>query len=209
MTLQFISHVNDRYGYIDGIRMALQGGCRWIQLRVKNMPDDKVRPLAMEAINLCRAAGAVIIIDDRVELVRELGADGVHLGKNDMSVMQARKILGSEFIIGGTANRFEDVRNLYEQSADYIGCGPLRFTTTKEKLAPVLGYEGYADIVGRMRREDINIPIIAIGGIIIDDIPDLACCGVDGIAVSGAILNADDPIKITTAFMKAVGTPIL
>lgn len=205
MTLQFISHNNGKYGYIDGIDMALRGGCRWIQLRVKAMTDAEVRPLAQKAISLCRAAGAVIIIDDRVELVKELGADGVHLGKNDMPVSEAREILGRGFIIGGTANTIEDVRRLYDEGADYIGCGPLRFTTTKEKLAPILGYEGYECIIGKMKSEGINIPLIAIGSVAIEDIPALYECGVSGIAVSGSILNAEDPIKSTEAFMKAIG----
>lgn len=204
MTLQFISHINDKYSYIDGIRMALNGGCRWIQLRVKNMTDDEVLPIAKEAVILCRAAGAVIIIDDRVELVKELDADGVHLGKNDMPVSQARKVLGDKFIIGGTANTYYDVRRLYEEGADYIGCGPLRFTTTKEKLAPVLGYDGYKNIISKMKYDGINIPLIAIGGITIEDIPTLTECGVSGIAISGSILNADNPIKSTEAFMNVI-----
>ena len=137
--LQFISHYSERYSYLDSIRLALQGGCRWIQLRMKDATDDEVRPIAVAAQQMCREAGATFIIDDRVELVRELHADGVHLGKNDMPISEARRILGPDFIIGGTANTFDDVKLHYESSADYIGCGPFRFTTTKQKLAPVLG----------------------------------------------------------------------
>ena len=102
--LQFISHHSDKYSYLDSIRMALEGGCRWIQLRMKDATDDEVRPLAIQALQLCRDYGATFIIDDRVELVRELGADGVHLGKNDMPIAEARRILGPDYIIGGTAN---------------------------------------------------------------------------------------------------------
>lgn len=192
--IQFISHYTDKIGYLDSIRLALEGGCRWVQLRVKNSTIDELRPMALEAQRMCREAGATFIIDDQVALVKEIGADGVHLGKNDMPVAEARNILGPEFIIGGTANTFDDVRMHYETGANYIGCGPFRFTTTKEKLSPVLGLEGYRSIVSQMREEGIILPIVAIGGITADDIPDIMKTGVTGIALSGTVLRAEDPI---------------
>ena len=193
--LQFISHYSERYSYLDSIRLALEGGCRWIQLRMKDATDDEVRPIAIAAQQMCCEAGATFIIDDRVELVRELHADGVHLGKNDMPIIEARRILGSDFIIGGTANTFDDVKLHYESSADYIGCGPFRFTTTKQKLAPVLGLDGYRSIVSQMRAANINIPIVAIGGITEDDIPAILATGITGIALSGTVLRAENPVQ--------------
>ena len=192
--IQFISHYSERYSYLDSIQLALEGGCRWIQLRMKDATDDEVRPIAVEAQKLCRAYGAKFIIDDRVALVRELGADGVHLGKNDMPIREARQILGPDFIIGGTANTFEDAKAHYEASADYIGCGPFRFTTTKKKLAPVLGLDGYRQIIRKLRAANITIPVVAIGGITKDDIPAILQTGITGIALSGTVLRADDPI---------------
>lgn len=193
--IQFITHKNERFGYVDGARLALEGGCRWIQLRMKDATDDEARPIAHKIQQLCKEYGAKFIIDDRVSIVKELGADGVHLGKNDMPVDEARRVLGTEFIIGGTANTFEDIERLARQGADYIGCGPFRFTTTKKNLSPVLGLEGYADIINRMRKANITLPIVAIGGILEEDIPAIMQTGVTGIAVSGAILNADDPAE--------------
>ena len=114
--LQFISHCTERYTYLDSIRLALEGGCRWIQLRMKDATDEEVRPIALVAQRLCHEAGATFIIDDRVGLVRELHADGVHLGQNDMPVREARRLLGDGFIIGGTANTFDQVRAHYEYS---------------------------------------------------------------------------------------------
>ena len=192
--IQFISHYSERYSYLDSIQLALEGGCRWIQLRMKDATDDEVRPIAIEAQKLCRHYNATFIIDDRVALVRELGADGVHLGKNDMPIREARQILGPDFIIGGTANTFEDAKAHYEASADYIGCGPFRFTTTKQKLAPVLGLDGYRQIIQKMRAANITIPVVAIGGITKDDIPAILQTGITGIALSGTVLRADDPI---------------
>ena len=192
--VQFISHYSERYSYLDSIQLALEGGCRWIQLRMKDATDDEVRPIAIKAQQLCRHYNAKFIIDDRVALVRELGADGVHLGKNDMPIREARQILGPDYIIGDTANTFEDAKAHYEASADYIGCGPFRFTTTKQKLAPVLGLDGYRHIIQQMRAANINIPIVAIGGITKDDIPAILQTGITGIALSGTVLRADDPI---------------
>ena len=192
--IQFISHYNERYGYLDSVRMAIDGGCRWIQLRVKDATDDQVRPMAVEALRMCREAGATFIIDDRVELVRELGADGVHLGLKDMPVAEARRILGDRFIIGGTANTFDQARAHYEASANYIGCGPFRFTTTKKNLSPILGLDGYRSIMEMMREHGIDIPVVAIGGIEESDIPSILATGVSGIALSGVVLRAADPV---------------
>ena len=205
--LQFISHYTERYSYLDSIRMALEGGCRWIQLRVKGEPDERVYPLAVKAQRLCSAYHAVLIIDDRVELVKELGVHGVHLGKHDMPVAEARALLGEEYIIGGTANTFEDICHLIRQGADYIGCGPFRFTTTKEKLSPLLGAEGYRHLLQAMQEQQLTTPLVAIGGITLDDLPTLTACGVRGIAISGSILRAPDPVEAMQCFVQALRTP--
>ena len=192
--VQFITHRNERFGYVDGARMALEGGCKWIQLRMKGATDDEVRAAAAAIQPLCKQHEAVFVIDDRVALAKELKADGVHLGKNDMPVGEARHVLGEDFIIGGTANTFGDIERLHREGADYIGCGPFRFTTTKQNLAPVLGLEGYFTLVNRMRAAGILLPVVAIGGIRFEDIPDIMRTGVRGIAVSGAVLGAPDPV---------------
>ena len=195
-SIQFITHQNDCIGYAEGAKMALEGGCKWIQLRMKDATDDEVRSVAAEIQPLCKQNEAIFLLDDRVELARELHADGVHLGKNDMPVDEARRVLGEEFIIGGTANTFEDIERLASQGADYIGCGPFRFTTTKKNLAPVLAIEGYRDIIENMRRAGIDIPVVAIGGITASDIDDILATGVKGIAVSGSVLTAENPVAM-------------
>ena len=203
--LQFISHYTEKYDYLDSIRIALEGGCRWIQLRIKNATDDEVRPIAIRAQEMCRDVGATFIIDDRVELARELHADGVHLGKTDMSILQARDILGKSAIIGGTANTYFDVRALFASGVNYVGCGPFRFTTTKERLSPTIGLEGYHDIIRQMKENGVNIPIVAIGGITADDIEDIMQTGVSGIALSGAVLRAADPVEEMKRIIKIIG----
>ncbi len=192
--IQFISHYTDQYSYLDSIRLALEGGCRWVQLRMKDASIQDFLRIGKEVRRLCDSYQATFILDDHVELVREIGADGVHLGKKDMPVAEARKTLGNDCIIGGTANTFDDVKMHYEASANYIGCGPFRFTTTKQGLAPVLGLEGYRSIRAQMSAEGIDLPMVAIGGITAEDIPAIIQTGVSGIALSGAVLRAADPV---------------
>ena len=193
--MQFISHFTDQYDYLDSIAMALEGGCRWVQLRMKDATPEEILPIALEAQKLCKAKDATFIIDDHVALVKKIGADGVHLGKLDMPVGEARKILGDSFIIGGTSNTFEDIAMHAAAGADYIGCGPFRFTTTKKNLSPVLGLEGYQTLVAKMRENGLTLPIVAIGGINAADIPAIMRTGVSGIALSGTVLRAENPVS--------------
>lgn len=197
LKLQFITHQTEQYSYLDSARMALEGGCKWIQLRMKEAPLDEVECVALELKPLCKQHDALLVLDDHVELTKKLEVDGVHLGKNDMPIAEARRVLGEGFIIGGTANTFDDVKAHYQAGADYIGCGPFRFTTTKKNLSPVLGLEGYRSIIARMEEEGIDLPVVAIGGITYDDIPQLLQTGINGIAMSGSILRADDPVEET------------
>lgn len=201
--IQFITHSNERYDHVEGAKLALQGGCRWIQLRMKDAMEIDFLRAAKKIRRLCDEYHATFILDDHVEWVGLTGADGVHLGKNDMPVDEARKMLGRNKIIGGTANTFEDVERLFRQGADYIGCGPFRFTTTKKNLSPVLGLEGYRDITAQMKAHDIQLPIVAIGGILHQDTPAIMQTGVTGIAVSGAILNAENPVEEMRLFISA------
>lgn len=201
--IQFITHSNERYDHVEGAKLALQGGCRWIQLRMKDAMEIDFLRAAKKIRRLCDEYHATFILDDHVEWVGLTGADGVHLGKNDMPVDEARKMLGRNRIIGGTANTFEDVERLSRQGADYIGCGPFRFTTTKKNLSPVLGLEGYRSITAQMKAHDIQLPIVAIGGILHQDISAIMQTGVTGIAVSGAVLNAENPVEEMRLFISA------
>ncbi len=197
ISLQFITHQTEEYSYLDSAKIALQGGCKWIQLRMKEALLDEVEAVALQLIPLCKTHGAFLLLDDHVELTKKLGIDGVHLGKTDMPIAEARHILGEEYIIGGTANTFEDVEMHYRAGADYVGIGPFRFTATKKNLSPVLGLDGYRNIISQMQQANIVLPIVAIGGITYEDIPSLMAIGVNGIAMSGSILHADDPVEET------------
>ena len=209
--LQFITHYTERYSYIDSARVALEGGCRWIQLRMKDVDETLLEETALIVQKMCKDYDATFIIDDNVHLCKKIKADGVHLGKNDMPIAEARKILGDDFIIGATVNTFDDVL-LCQQSTvngqqtlspfpspapvpDYFGCGPFRFTSTKKNLAPILGLDGYREIMKKMKENNIDIPLVAIGGITKDDVPELMKTGIDGIAISGSVLRAENPVE--------------
>lgn len=200
--LQFITHPSDRYSIAEEVQMAIEGGCRWIQLRMKDASDEEVRNTALEIIPVCRETDTFLIIDDRVNVVNDLKVSGVHLGKEDMDPLEARELLGPHAIIGVTANTVDDILRYKGKDVDYIGLGPFRFTTTKAKLAPQIGLDGYRDIVTEVREQGFEIPIVAIGGITIDDVKPLMETGVSGIAMSGAIINAPDPMIYTSSVME-------
>lgn len=176
------------------VRLALQGGVRWVQLRMKEANHSEIIETGRTVRDLCAHAGATFIVNDHPSIAKALGADGVHLGKEDPSPAEARGILGPDAIIGATANSWEDVERIASlpSPVDYIGLGPYRFTGTKKKLAPVLGLEGITSILSRMKEREIDIPVVVIGGITAADIPGLRAHGIPGFAISGAIAHADD-----------------
>lgn len=200
--LQFITHRTDRYDELQGAEEALRGGCRWIQLRMKEAPADEIVRMGRLLRERCTVYGARLILDDHVELVDTVGADGVHLGKNDMDPERARGILGAGRIIGGTANTFADIERLAACGVDYIGLGPFRFTRTKKNLSPILGLEGYRRIMEQCCEKGIGIPVVAIGGIERSDIESIMACGVQGIALSGTLLRAADMQAETQTILK-------
>lgn len=200
--MQFITHPDKNIGICEEVEAVCKGGGRWIQLRMKNEPEEKLLETARMAAAVCRRYGAVLIIDDNVNVARQVNADGVHLGKNDMQPAEARKILGKDKIIGYTANTIEDILSVKE--VDYIGLGPFKPTSTKENPSPVLGIQGYTDIINRLKYPENKIPIVAIGGIKTTDIPALLKCGIDGIAVSSGIINSKDISKQTNKILKII-----
>lgn len=179
-------------GHVAQVEAACAAGIRWIQLRMKLASDEEMREVAIAAKKICDAYGCTFLINDRVQIAAEVGAHGVHLGKQDMAVGLARRILGPGRIIGGTANTLEDIREHRRQGADYIGLGPFRYTTTKKNLSPVLGLAGYRRIMDQLRSERITIPLVAIGGIGSADAAGLLEAGLQGIAFSGMFVHAED-----------------
>jgi thiamine-phosphate pyrophosphorylase len=194
--LQYISQGNTVEEQLKNIHQALDNGCKWVQVRFKNHFSDDAFTLAEAVKILCEEYLANFIINDNVYLAQQIAADGVHLGLDDMSISEARSILGDTKIIGATANTFEDIQNHIQNGCDYIGLGPFKFTTTKENLSPTLGLIGYHNIITKMQENGLTTPVYAIGGITLEDIEPLMQTGIYGVAISGLITQATNKKKI-------------
>lgn len=198
-TLQFISD-----GNLAVAEQFLQGGGRWIQLRMKEAPEAEVLQRGEAMRVLCRRYGAVFIMNDHPEWAKAVGADGVHLGQKDRSPEEARQILGEGAIIGSTVNTFDQIVARSHGETDYFGLGPFRFTTTKKNLSAILGIEGYRKIAAQMQSGKIDLPVVAIGGIELEDVPQIRRSGIPGVALSGAIARSADPQQTTASFLRAL-----
>ncbi|WP_159466881.1 thiamine phosphate synthase [Dyadobacter sp. 3J3] len=200
--LQFISNQTKGITHLESIQIALDAGCTWIQLRVKDQTFEDVLKLAEKTKILTDNYEAKLIINDFPIIAKEVGAYGLHLGLNDMTIESARKIDGNDMIIGGTANTLDDVVNRIKEGADYVGLGPFRFTTTKQNLSPIVGLEGYRNIIRSLKELGLSIPIIAIGGIINEDIEKILETGMFGVAISSSIINAENPGNMVSQIKK-------
>lgn len=191
--LQFITQDNiPGKSHVDLVQQACEAGIKWVQLRLKKETQEEQLQITLASKGICQQFGAQLILNDHVELAKEVGVDGIHLGTTDMPIPEARSILGKDIIYGGSSNNLEDIKRLAEWKADYIGLGPLRFTTTKDDLNPVIGFEGYRETMLKMKELGIDIPLVAIGGIKAYDIPQLLKDHVYGIALASGISAEPD-----------------
>ena len=169
--LMFITHRTNKYTELDEVKMVTKGGCTWVQLRMKeNLNLEVAKAIAHFTLFDCDTDCACCL-DDDLEMAFKAGIHCVHLGKNDIPVSEAwHRIIekGKEdlFLVGATANTFEDILKADREGASYIGLGPYRYTETKKNLSPVLGLEGYRKIMEQCREAGLEIPIFAIGGTI-------------------------------------------
>lgn len=190
--LQYITDYKEGVSIPEQVEAVCKGGCRWVQLRMKEADWEEFTRIGRTVKEICKRHGALFLVNDNVDIALELDADGVHLGKEDMNPLKARQILGYSKIIGGTCNTFEDVVTRFRQQVDYIGLGPFTYTSTKKRLSPVLGLEGYRKIMEACRKEGIYLPVHAIGGIREDDIQPILNTGITGIALSSLLKNSED-----------------
>ena len=179
--------------HADQVQRLIEGGASLIQLREKNLPLRKFHEEAKAALAVARAHGAILIINDRVDLALALNADGVHLGQDDLPPELARKLLGPDALIGFSTHSVEQAEIAAELPIDYIAIGPIFHTTSKEDTAPIVGLEG----IRAVRRVAPDVPIVAIGGLIQDRIPQVLAAGADSIAVMSAVLAGPQDISTT------------
>ena len=179
---------------------ALEGGVRWIQLRAKQLPEDAWVAEAAAIAELCRDFGATFIVNDSPSVALRAEADGVHLGGDDASPAAARAVLGDFAIVGVTLNEPAHVARFAGTRVDYAGVGPFRHTASKRKLAPIHSAESLAALIAAAA----PLPCYAIGGVTAADWPTLRALGAHGIAVSGAIALASDPVSAAKSLVEAV-----
>lgn len=188
--LQYISQGLSSEEQLANIARVLDNGCTWIQLRFKNQPHKQVLTLAEQVRTLTEKYRSTLIINDSIDIAKHVGAEGVHLGLQDADILLARSVMGNNKIIGGTANTIQHVQQRITQKCDYIGLGPFRYTETKQNLSPILGLDGYKSILDLISKEEITIPIYAIGGIQLNDIDAILNTGIYGVAISGALTHS-------------------
>lgn len=186
--------------HVEQTRALVAAGAGWIQLRMKNAAPDTWLATAREVVAIGHEGGALVTINDNVEIALASDADGVHLGKLDEDWIAARARLGPEKLLGGTVNNAEDARRAAGSHVlDYVGIGPLRFTTTKQKLAPVLGLDGIAALLPLLD----GLPAWAIGGVLPADLPALRAAHLAGVAVSSSLYAHNQVTANHAAFIAA------
>lgn len=191
--LQFIAQSNDRYSVEETVQMAIEGGCRWIQLHLPGMSDEDIKQMSKDIIELCRDAAAFLMIEDRIGLAKELAIHGVHLKSlNDRSAASVREELGPEAVIGVELDNAPAILALRNADIDYV---TIPGGTPVEKIS---------EIIAAVRQADFKIPIVAIGDITIEDIPVYQAAEVSGIAVGMPIINSKDPVAETEKYLAAL-----
>lgn len=190
--------IQNKYTHIEIAGMAIKGGTDIIQFRDKSMPSNELLEHAIKMRKLCNKHDVLFIVNDRVDIAMLSGADGVHLGMEDISIRDARKLLGKNKIIGGTAHNLKEALAAEIEGADYIGYGHIFETKTKIKTDKPKGLKNLSDVCSK-----IKIPVFAIGGIGLNNAADVMNCGAYGIAAVGSVLKSTNPV-ITIKKLRAI-----
>lgn len=189
--IHFITHAQDS-SEKEQCLAACKAGVDVVQLRMKQNSKEEILKAAKECRQICNEYNTLFIINDHLDIALESKADGVHLGLNDLNTKEARESTLKNFIVGGTANTVEDIIQHYNNGVDYVGVGPFRHTNTKENLSPIVGAKGYKEIVQKLKEQNIDLPLVAIGGIKTKDVSEISNTGFDSIAISTLFINSDN-----------------
>ena len=191
--------LQSQFSHAELTALALSGGADTIQFRQKTGPTREMIHVARQMLTLCREAGISFIVNDRVDVALAVQADGVHLGQDDFPIPLARKLMGPQAVIGGSASTLEEARKCFLEGADYVGFGPVFPTASKEDAGPVSGLQLLALVL-----REVPLPIIAIGGIDRSNTPEIIRCGAHGIAVISAVCCRPDPREATEGLKQAL-----
>lgn len=190
--LQFITHDIEQLSHIEQAQIACEAGAKWIQYRCLTKNDEELLKDINVIAEICDDWGATLIVTDHVHLNGKADIQGFHIEDMDADFVALRELLGEAITIGGSANTVENLIRIAGEGADYAGCGPFSVTTTKPNNAPLLGFEGYKNVVAVLKEKGINLPVLAVGGISLADVEPLMETGIFGIAASAAINQAED-----------------
>ena len=190
--LQFITHDIEKHTHIEQAQIACEAGAKWIQYRCLTKTDDELLEDINVIAEICDDWGATLIVTDHIHLNGKADIQGFHIEDMDADFKQLREELGEAITIGGSSNTVEGLLRIAAEGADYAGFGPFKVTTTKPNNAPLLGIEGYAKAMNVLKQQNIDLPVLAVGGVTLDDIDDLMKTGVFGIAASSAINQAEN-----------------
>ncbi len=193
--------LQSRFSHTKLTSLAIAGGADTIQFRQKSGSTREMIEIARQMKQLCAEADVTFIVNDRVDVAIAAEADGIHLGQDDLPIPLAREMLGGNRIIGGSASTIEEAQRCISEGADYVGLGPVYYTNSKKDTGPVRGVAFLKRVV-----EAISLPVIAIGGVSLEDIPELLRAGVHGIAVISAVCCQEDPEQATRALYQALHT---
>jgi thiamine-phosphate pyrophosphorylase len=190
--LQFITHDIEQHSHIEQAKIACEAGAKWIQYRCLTKSDEELLKDINVIAELCDDWGATLIVTDHIHLNGKADIQGFHIEDMDADFRQLREELGEAITIGGSANTVEGLLRIAEEGADYAGFGPFKVTTTKPNNAPLLGLEGYKNAITILQQQQIELPVLAVGGVTLNDVDELLETGVFGIAASSAINQAED-----------------
>ena len=190
--LHFITHDIAQYTHIEQTQLACEAGAKWIQYRCLSKTDDELLADINQIAAICDDWGATLIVTNHIHLKGKADIQGFHVEDMDADFIALRNQIGEEFTLGGSANTAEGLIRLANDGADYAGFGPYAHTNTKPNSFPLVGLAGYTSAVEQLKKANITFPILAVGGISLADVCPLLQTGIDGIAVSSAIAQAED-----------------
>jgi thiamine-phosphate pyrophosphorylase len=201
----YLSQDLTKRSHIEQVEIACQAGANWIQYRCLSKNDEALIQEIHEIASICDDWGATLILTNHYHLLHQVDAQGVHIEDMNADFIAIREAISDEKTLGASANTFEDIQRIYTSGVvDYIGCGPFAFTKTKPNDYPLLGLSGYQELVQKMQELEIDIPLIAVGGIKLEDTEDLISTGIYGLAVSAAVNLAENPGLMIKDFHKKI-----
>jgi thiamine-phosphate pyrophosphorylase len=198
--LHVLTDAREGRAALDVVTAAVAAGAPVVQVRAKGCTDRALYDFARRVVGLCAPAGTTCLVNDRVDIALAVGADGTHLGAEDLPLEAARRITGPDHLLGGTARDPVSAAALVAQGADYLGVGPAWATTTKPGLPAALGAAGIGAVAGA-----VAVPVIAIGGVTAERVPELVAAGATGVAVVSAVSDAADPAAATRRLLQVLG----